>query len=134
MRSDIPMYSQVPEIILKTPWIKTTPINQEIESNTSLGFVFNNVNSSVTFASVIKASRPGNLCDRQRVNNWVDSKDCGCYVMSTNSSSLVIQHSIGMTTYHGMMNMGESNSLKFGKFYLNKETTGSFKLYILQLT
>ena len=88
----------------------------------------------MTFASVIKASRPGNLCDRQRVNNWVDSKDCGCYVMSTNSSSLVIQHSIGMTTYHGMMNMGESNSLKFGKFYLNKETTGSFKLYILQLT
>ena len=113
----------------------TTAINQEIESNTSLGFVFNNVNLSVNYSSIIKTSCSGNLCDRQRVNDWLGVKGCGCYGMSPNSSSLVIQHAISMTTsQNGQMNMLEFSSLKFSKLYLNGDIPGSCKLYMLQLT
>ena len=136
MRCDIPMiFSSLPAVLLKTPKMITTAINQEIESNTSLGFVFNNVNLSVNYSSIIKTSCSGNLCDRQRVNDWLGVKGCGCYGMSPNSSSLVIQHAISMTTsQNGQMNMLEFSSLKFSKLYLNGDIPGSCKLYMLQLT
>ena len=57
MRYDIPMiFSPLPVVLLKTPQIITTQINKAIESNTSLGFVFNNVDLSVNDMSVIKTS------------------------------------------------------------------------------
>ena len=103
----------------------TTAINQEIESNTSLGFVFNNVNLSVNYSSIIKTSCSGNLCDRQRVNDWLGVKGCGCYGMSPNSSSLVIQHALSMTpSQNRQMNMLEFSSLKFSELYLNVEIPG----------
>jgi len=43
------IFSPLPAILLKTPTMNTTRINQEIESNTSLGFVFNNVTLSIFF-------------------------------------------------------------------------------------
>lgn len=136
MRCDIPMiFSPLPAVLLKTPQMITTGINQEIESNTSLGFVFNNVNLSVNYSSIIKTSCSGNLCDRQRVNDWLGVKGCGCYGMSPNSSSLVIQHALSMTTsQNGQMNMLDFSSLKFSKLYLNGDIPGSCKLYMLQLT
>ena len=136
MRCDIPMiFSPLPAILLKTPTMNTTRINQEIESNTSLGFVFNNVTLSINFSSVIKTSCSGNLCNRQRVNDWLGVKGCGCYGMSPNSSSLVIQHALSMITLqNGTMNMDDFSSLKFSKLYLNGEIPGSCKLYMLQLT
>ena len=113
----------------------TTAINQEIESNTSLGFIFNNVSLSVDYSSVIKTSCSGNLCDCQRVNDWLGVKGCGCYGISPNNSSLVIQHALSMTTsQNGSMNMDDFSSLKFSKLYLNGEIPGSCKLYMLQLT
>ena len=54
--------------------------------------------------------------------------------MSTNSTSLVIQHALSMTTANGVMTMPNFSSLKFSKLYLNTEIPGSCKLYMLQLT
>ena len=91
MRCDVPMiFSPLPAVLPETPKMITTAINQEIEYNTSLGFIFNNVQLSVNYLSVIKTSCLGNLYDRQRVNAWIDVKGCGCYGIPLNSSSLVI--------------------------------------------
>ena len=110
------IFTPLPAVLLKTLKMITTGINQEIESNTSLGFVFNNVTLSVNYSPVIKISCSGNLCDRQRVNDWLGVKGCGCYGMSPNSSSLVIQHALSMTiSQNGTMNMDDFSSLKFSK-------------------
>ena len=68
------------------------------------------------------------------MNDWLGTKGCGCYGMSTNSSSLVIQHVLSMTTPNGDMTIPDFSSLKFSKIYLNGEIPGSCKLYMLQLT
>ena len=53
------IYSKVPAILLKTPVLVSTLINQEIESNTSLALVHNNCNLSVKFSSVLKHHAQG---------------------------------------------------------------------------
>ena len=86
-------------IILKIPnSIRTIAMNEEIEANESYAFVYNSVDLRVNYSAPIKTSCCGKLCDRQRVNDWLNIKGCGCYGMSQNSSSLVMQHSISMTT------------------------------------
>ena len=55
--------------------------------------------------------------------------------MSTNSTSLVIQHAISVqTATHGSFQMDDFSSLKFSKLYMSAEIPGSCKLYMLQLT
>ena len=128
-------FSLLPAVLLKTPKMITTAINQEIESNTSLHFVFNNVQLSVNYLSVIKTSCLGNLYDRQRVNAWLGVKGCGYYGIPLNSSSLVIWHALSIATSHiRIMNMDGFSSLKFSNLYLKGEIPGSCKLYMLQLT
>jgi hypothetical protein len=39
-------------------------------------------------------SSSGNQCDHQRITDWLGIKGCGCYDISTNSTSLVSQHTI----------------------------------------
>ena len=65
-------------------------MNEEIEANTSLGFVYIRTQLSVDFSAPIKASCSVNNCDRQRVNDWLGTKGCGFYGMSPNSTSLEI--------------------------------------------
>jgi hypothetical protein len=137
MRCDIPiMTSHVPAILLKSPKrISTIPINNEIEANTSLGFVYNHTHLTINYSAPIKTSCSGKLCDRQRVCDWLGIKGCGCYGMSTNSTSLVIQHAITVeTVLNGTLNMNDFSSLKFSSLYLNGDIPGSCKLYMLQLT
>ena len=55
--------------------------------------------------------------------------------MSTNSSSLVVQHAIEVRTVTGGdLFMSDFSSMKFSKLYLKKDIPGSCKLYSLQLT
>ena len=55
--------------------------------------------------------------------------------MSQNGSSLVMQHSITMTTaLSGELNMDEFPSLKFTQLYMNGDIPGCIKLYMLQMT
>ena len=136
MRCDIPLLtSPLPAILLKTPRMNTHPLNNEIESNTSLGFIYRGAIVTIQFSSFLKTSCSGLLCDRQRVSDWNGSKGCGCYGMCPNSSSLVAQHAIEVRTVTGGdLFMSDFSSMKFSKLYLKKEIPGSCKLYSLQLT
>ena len=136
MRNDIPIIqSPFPAILLKFPsHICPLCINEEIEAHTSLGFVYTGTHVSVNFAFLVKTTCSGNLCDRQCVNDWLGKKGCGCYGMSPNSTSLVMQHAVDVQTLNGMRSMSDFSSLKFLQLYLSGDIPGSCKLYMLQLT
>ena len=54
--------------------------------------------------------------------------------MSTNSSSLVVQHALGFRTVtSGDLLMNDFSSLKFSKLHLKSDIPGPSKLYSLQL-
>ena len=135
MRCDIPMLvSQNPSILLKSPSkLPSIQITEDIGSNTSLGFIYNGTHLSVDYTSVVETTCSGNFCDRQRINDWLGNKGCGCYGMSINSTNLSIQHSICMTSAMKELRMNEFSSLKFSQLYLSGDFAGSCKLYMLQL-
>ena len=137
MRCDIPMIrSQFPAILLRSPArLGSVAINESIESNTSLAFVYNGTQVTINLSVPLKTTCAGNLCDRQRIIDWCNSKGCGCYGMNTNSSSLAIQHALEVETINnGTLKMDDFSSKKFSKLYLNGDIPGSVKLYMLQLT
>ena len=137
MRGDIPMLrSHMPCVLLKFPSrIGTVAIEEEIETNESHSLVYNSAQLVVNYSAPIKTLCTGKLCDRQRVNDWLNIKGCGCYGMSPNSSSLVFQHSINIeTALGGELMMEEFSSLKFSQLYLKSDIPGTCKLYMLQVT
>ena len=124
-----------PTIILKNQ-IRRSPcaMNDEIGVNTFLGFVHNTTQLSVDFATSRKTSCSSNLYGQQRVIYQLGSKGCGCYGISTNSTSILIQHANTVKIpFHGPFHMNDFYSLKFSKLYLNGDISGSCKLY-MQLT
>ena len=71
---------------------------------------------------------------RQEVIDWWGSKGCGCYCMSTDTSSLIIQNAISVqTSSHGIFRRNAFSLFKFSNLYLNGDILGPCKLYILQL-
>eukprot|EP00957_Ditylum_brightwellii_P008646 656386-Ditylum_brightwellii.AAC.1 len=62
----------------------------------------------------------------------MDQRDCGCYGMSQNSSSLVFKHAIDLSTATNSMSMPEFLSSKFSQLYLSGDIPRSCKLYMLQ--
>ena len=95
--------SNDPAILLKHPTrVYDFPMNEENEANTSLSFLHNRTQLSVNYSAPTKTSCSGNLCDRQIVTDWLGINVCGCYGMSTNSTSLVVQHAISVqnSTHH----------------------------------
>ena len=110
-------------------------MNNEIEANTPLGFVHNSNQFTVNISALIKTSCTGNICNIKIVNDWLNTKDCGCYGISSNTTNFVIQHAIIVVTVQcGKFKMDEYSSLKFSKLYFNTCILGSCKLYILQIT
>lgn len=136
MRCDIPLIVSHSPCILLTPpsTVSQISMNFAIESHTSLGFVYNNARVNVNYSSPIKTTCSGNFCDRQRISDWNNSRGCGCYGMSPNSTSLVFQHSISINTIDQTLKMDDFSSNKFSKLYLNGDIPGSVKIYMLQLT
>eukprot|EP00957_Ditylum_brightwellii_P143130 10905762-Ditylum_brightwellii.AAC.1 len=134
MCNDIPIVqSPYPVILLKFPSrVFAISMNHKIEANTSLASVYNNAQASVNIVFPTKTTCSGNMCDRQRVNDWNGSRGCDCYGMSQNSSSLVYQHAIGISPATGSMNMSEFSSLKFSQLYLSGVIPGYCQLYMLQ--
>ena len=124
MQGEIPLIkSPMPVILLRTPsLIPTVSINEEIEANQSFSFVYNRTQLRVDFPAPVKTPCSGRLCDRQRLNDWMNIKVCGCYGMNPNSTSLVIQHAISViTVLSDELRMEEFSSLKFMQIYLNGE-------------
>ena len=136
MRGGIPLLvTHFPVFVLKYPaTIPSIRMHNEIGGETLLAFVANNADLQIYFTSVIKTSCTGSLCDKQRVTDWLGSRGCGCYGMASNSTSLCIQHSIAVTTFHGDLSMKEFSSTKFSKLYMDGDIPGSCRLYHLQLT
>ena len=115
--------------------LSSIAINESIESNTSLTFVYNGTNVTINLSVPLKTTCAGNLCDSQRITDWLNSKGCGCYGMNTNSSSLAIQHAVEVETINnGTLKMDDFSSKRFSKLYLKADLPGSVKLYMLQLT
>ena len=135
MRCDIPLIvSHSPCILLKTPsTVPAISLNFGIELHTSLGFLYNHTRVNINYASPIKTTCSGNFCDRQRISDWNNSRGCGCYGMSLNSTSLVFQHSIIINIIEQSLKMDEFSSNKFSKLYLSGDIPGSVKIYMLQL-
>ena len=101
----------------------------------SLGFVYNSTQVTVDYTAPIKTTCSGNLCDCRRVTDWLCQKGCGCCGLYNNSTSLVIQNSITVTTTNnGTLNMSEFSSLKFSQLQMSGDIPGSCKLYMLQIT
>ena len=84
MRGDIPMLStDMNCILLKVPnSIGTVKMKEDIETNESYAFVYNNVHLNVEYSAPIKTTCSGKLCDRRRVNYRLNIKGRGCYGMS----------------------------------------------------
>ena len=136
MRSDIPLLIYpLPAILLKTPLMKTHPLNHEIESKTSLGFIYRGAIVNICSTSFFKTSCSGLLYDCQRMSDLNGSNGCGCYGMSTNNSTLVVQHALEVRTVTVVdVFMNDFSSLKFSKLHLKSDIPGSCKRYCLQLT
>eukprot|EP00957_Ditylum_brightwellii_P077864 5918401-Ditylum_brightwellii.AAC.1 len=79
-----------------------------------------------------KTSCSGNLCERQRINDWNGFRGCGCYGMPQNSSSLMYKHAMDIGTGTGSMSISDFSSLKFSQLYLSGDIPGSCKLCMLQ--
>ena len=122
-------------IIGNLPIPSTVAKNDEIEANTFLGFVYNSIQVTVEYTAPTKTTCYGNICDCQRVVDWLGSKGCGCYGMSTNITSLDIHNYITVNnTNNGTLGMSESTYFKFSQLYTGDDITGSCKLYMLQIT
>lgn len=137
MRGDIPILrSQFPCIALNFPArLDTIAINDEITSNESYAFVWNNALVHVDYTAPMKTSCTGELCDRQRVNDWLNVKGCGCYGMLPNSSSLVMQHAIRISTFlNDDLTLDDFSSMRFMELYMRGKLPGTCKLYMLQMT
>ena len=93
MRGDIPILkSQFPCFALRFPVrMDTIAINHEIASNESYAFVWNHAQVYVDYTAPMKTTCSGELCDRQRVNDWRNVQGCGCYGILPNRSSLIMQ-------------------------------------------
>ena len=87
MRFQIPMIKSITTsiIIRNHPRLSTVAINEKIEANTLLGFVYNCTQVDVEYIAPIKKTCSENICDRQTVAKYIGSK--GCYGMSTNRTS-----------------------------------------------
>ena len=111
--------SYMPYILLKNYCrLYSTSTNEDIETNTYLGSVYNRTQLSVHFSAPIKTSRSVILCDHQIVNDWLGTKVCGCYGMSPNSTSLDTHHAINIKIGTGDdLNMSDFSSLKFLQFF-----------------
>eukprot|EP00957_Ditylum_brightwellii_P135808 10358227-Ditylum_brightwellii.AAC.1 len=70
----------------------------------------------------------GNLYDKQRVNDWNSTRECGCYGMNTNSSNLAIQHHVDIVTSKGVKLMPKFSSMKFSLLYLSHMIPGTIKV------
>ena len=88
-------------------------------------FVYNGAHVNVNFTT------PMNLCDRQRISDWNNSKGCECYGMAPNSSGLAIQHAITVNVDGETFKMDEFSSKKFSSLYFNDDIPGSVRLFHL---
>jgi len=84
-----------PVVVLKIPtMLPSIHLNNEIVGNTSLSFIENGATISINRTYVTSTTCGGCFCDKQRVNEWMNSRGCGCYGVNANRSNLAIIHTV----------------------------------------
>ena len=73
MGCEIPMIKSTMRSILlgKSPRILTVAINDQIEANTFLGFVYNLKQVTVDYTAPIKTTCSVNICDHHSIAEWI---------------------------------------------------------------
>eukprot|EP00957_Ditylum_brightwellii_P150057 11428038-Ditylum_brightwellii.AAC.1 len=77
------------------------PTNYELQGNNHLTIVPNNTSLTVQWTLPQETTCTGLLCDKQRVNDWLSQRSCGCYHMTHRQSNLALVHSIQVTNDDG---------------------------------
>ena len=108
-------------------------MKNEVKANTSLCFVYNDAHVGINHSDPLKISYYGHFWERQRVDKWNGVKGCGCYVMSTNSTILSMQHTVRIRNENGTYQIDAFSLLKFSKLYLSGDIPSFWNLYMLQI-
>jgi hypothetical protein len=136
MNGDIPLVkTQLPIIIMKSPSvIPHTAINNAIQGNNALAFVYNSVDLKVIRTTPLHTTCGGYMCDRQRVSDWNGVRGCGCFDMSNFCSNLAFEHSLNFATDGGLISHSNFSSTKFSLLYLNHHLPGSIKVSAIRMS
>eukprot|EP00957_Ditylum_brightwellii_P106384 8116091-Ditylum_brightwellii.AAC.1 len=129
MRGDIPLVeTHFPlSLLLPTPRAASISVNTSMLGSKPVAFVYNATEVTVNYFNFVATSCSENLCDKQRVNDWNNTRGCGCYDMNTNSSNLAIQHQVDTVTSDGVKLMPNFSSMKFSLLYLSHMLPGTVK-------
>ena len=136
MSGDIPvLVTKNPVLILKSPLVMiSTQVKEKIASNVSHGFVLVGCQVESMQQDVVSTSCSGRMCDRQRVNDWYGIKGCGCFGMSGNATSLVVQHVIIMQHGSREIKMKDFSSIKFNSLFMDGDFPFKCKEHMFKMT
>ena len=137
MNGDIPLVkTQLPIMIMKPPSvIPHIGINNAVQGNNNLAFVYNDVVLNVIRTTPLHTTCGGYMCDRQRVSDWNGIRGCGCFDMSNFCSNLAIEHSVNFQTQEcGLIAHTNFSSTQFSQMYLNDNIPGSVKVSALRMS
>lgn len=136
MSGDIPMLeTQFPVIVMRTPdQIQPVPVNFEIQGNNALSFVQNGAIVSVKRTAPEETTCSGLFCDKQRIQEWMGQRGCGCYHMTHRRSNIALDHSISILASSSTIKMENYSSTQFSKLYLTSNLPPSIKIRDLRMT
>ena len=124
MRNNIPMLnSNTSVVVLKTPRsFLPIPMMGVIEANKTEAFVITRAQLDVFTTTPVSTSCRGKLCDKQRVNDWnnTKTKGCGCFEMHANAPSMALLHTIRVTNTRTeqTLDMPHFSSTNFSNLYM----------------
>ena len=136
MSGDIPVVvTKNPVVVLKSPIDMPPTLVKEIGSSSlSHGFVLVGCRVESMQHNVVKTSCSGKMCDRQRVNEWNGIKGCGCFGISPNTTSLVVQHTIMITHGSKEIFMKDFSSIKYNALFMDGDFPFKCKQHMFQMS
>lgn len=134
-----------PFIVMKRPnHLSSVQISRDIQSNASMAFVLNNRTLHVNQVSILQTTCCGNMCDKQRANDWNGIRGCGCIGMSPTISGLTFVHRVWieaecnneeeMQVQKNRIKHDNFSSTKFSLCYLSDRIPSSTRVSQLQTT
>lgn len=137
MMQEIPLVrTDYPIIVMQAPpKLPTIQINNEIQGHGALAFISNGAHLSINRITVRSTTCGGCFCDKQRINDWIGTRGCGCYGVAANRSNLAIVHTIVVAMANGeVRTMNDFSSTKFSQIYLSNRIPADTRESSLQFT
>jgi hypothetical protein len=123
-------------IIMKHPRVlPEAPINFGLAGNSSNSFILNRCSLTINSTTPKETNCSGLFCDKQRVRELMDrNQACGCYLMTTTRSNLILDHSINVE--HGTWDACIENfsSTQFSRLYQKGTFSSNIRSDSLDLT